>query len=522
MPRLSKVVLAIFSFSVVAAADEDIILRPWQSDTSLPERLLVFLPGGLVPNENYKLTAQAIQKATTDVRLTVVIPAVFQRLCIITCPNKAVCEPLKIRIDAAVAKSGFTSKNPKEDTFVAGHSLGATCANFLAQGYDFQFAGLLEFGGFVDLTGDASIANFSIPVLHMAGEVDGGGARVSSMAGLYAQSRDYASSHSLEEALKLKPVQILEGLDHSDFCPGFFVTKTKDCKSEVTQDVALATIGEVASAFLHLNTPSTDAAKVSAMATMKKRLSFTQEMADPFLLAFQLEGGLVASPPEGIPAGPWCNVAQKTTVGLSDANANKLEAKTCKLITTGLHQFEHQHTNYTLSADGHLETTCFSAIEPAAHSNSGSQFSATSVDCKMVDATRVAQQLKVSTNSSLDCGDVNRLAVEVAMKLLPAKSLKRFKDKGRGVCFMPDSHVFANIGPLWLRSSLKLEETKGCLQVTSSGLLSDINSMIYPGNHYCKLLSPAAAMDWLMTDSHKPFPYPSASADSDSMATVII
>jgi len=521
MLQLSKVILT--TLALWAVAREDIILPPLSSDPSLPERLLIFLPGGLVPNEHYKLTGQAIQNATTGLRLTVVIPEVFRNLCIISCPNKRVCSPLKSRIDAAVAKSGFKSKDPKVDTFVAGHSLGATCANFLAQGYNYEFAGLLEFGGFVDLTGEASIANLTIPVLHMAGEVDGGGARVSTLAGLYAQSKAYADSHTMEAALKLKPVQILEGLDHSDFCPGFFVTKTKDCKSEVTQDVALATIGEVASAFLHLNTPTPDATKATAMAVMKTRLSFTQEMADPFLVAFKLEGEQLTSAPAGVPAGPWCNVAQMKIAGLSAADASKFKTKPgyCKLITTGLHQFEHQHTNYT-TANGNLETTCFSAIEPSAHGIKDSQFSAASVDCKMIDATRVAEQMKVKTNASVECGDVNRMAVEVALKLIPAKSLKRFQEKGRGLCYMKDSHVFENIGPLWLKSALTLEETKDCLQITSSGLISTTESPIYPGNHYCKLYSPAAAMDWMMTDSHKPFPYPSASSDFEVMAPVII
>jgi len=510
MMRFSRAALAGLSLLGGAVADEDIVLPPVVTNPNFPERLLVLLPGGLVPNENYKMTGEAIQNATTDIRLTVVIPQVFQRLCIITCPGKSVCSPLKSRIDDAVSKSSFKGTKPKEDTFIAGHSLGATCANFLMQGYNYEYAGLLEFGGFVDLTGDASIANFSIPVLHMAGEVDGGGARVSSMAGLYAQSMAFADSHSLEESLIKKPVQILEGLDHSDFCPGFFVTKTKDCKSEVTQDVALDTIGEVASAFLHLNAPTSNATKQAAIEVMKKRLTFTKEMAEPFLTAFRLEGAEVASPPAGVPAGPWCNVGQDTVAGLSPSDAGKLKAEKCTLITGGLHQFEHQHTNYSIKQDGSLEVSCFTAIEPSPHSISGSQFSATSVDCKMVDATRIAEQLKVQTNISISCADVNRKAVEVAMKMLPAKSLKRFQEKGRRVCFMEDASAPGNIGPLWVQSSIKLEETKECLEVTSMKLISDIHSYIYPGNHYCKLLSPAAAMDWMMTDSHKPFPYPSS------------
>eukprot|EP00931_Biecheleriopsis_adriatica_P063485 TRINITY_DN3845_c0_g2_i2.p1 TRINITY_DN3845_c0_g2~~TRINITY_DN3845_c0_g2_i2.p1 ORF type:complete len:534 (+),score=112.95 TRINITY_DN3845_c0_g2_i2:45-1604(+) len=504
-----------------AQADEDIILPPVQSNASLPERLLVLIPGGLVPNEHYKLTGEAIQKATTDLRLTVVIPQVFQRLCIITCTNKKLCSPLKSRIDEAVAKSGFKSQDPTQDTFLAGHSLGATCANYLAQGYSYEFAGLLEFGGFVDLTGDASVANFSIPVLHMAGELDGGGARVSSLAGLYGQAKSYAESNGWEQALKMKPVHVLEGLDHSDFCPGFFVTKTKDCKSEVSQDAALEAIGAAASAFLHLHSPTSDATKAAAMATMQKLLKFTQEMCEPFLVAFELEGKQLASPPSGVPAGPWCEVGQQVIAGLPSADADKLKVEPCTLITAGLHQFEHQHTNYTVSG-GSVEVTCFSAVEPSKQSISGSQFSAVSVDCKMVDATRIGEQLHVTTNSSVQCADINRKAVEVALKLLPAKSLKRYQEKGRGVCFEPDTAVFSNIGPLWVKSSLTLKESEQCLSVASSGLNSPITSKIFPGNHYCKLWSPAAAMDWMMTDSHKPFPYPSAQEETMQPETIQI
>merc|ERR1712013_692483 len=96
-------------------------------------------------------------------------------------------------------------------------------------------------------------------------------------------------------------------------------------------------------------------------------------------------------------------------------------------------------------------------------------------------------------------------------------------EHGRGVCFMPDSSVLGNVGPLWLHSSIQLTETKDCLQVTSSGLLSTISSWIFPGNHYCKLLSPAAAMDWMMTDSHKPFPYPSTEkVRQDSLSDPVV
>lgn len=450
---------------------------------------------------------QAIQNATTGLRLTVVMPAVFQKLCIIKCPTSSTCFPLKDQLDALVKQSGFKGANPKEDTFVAGHSLGATCANYVVQGYSYAFAGLMEFGGYVDMTGNGSVANFSIPVLHMAGELDGGAARPGKLSWFYRQMREYEKTHSTDVALTRKPVQVLEGLDHSDFCPGFFVTKVKDCKSEVTQEVALQRIGEGASAFLHLNTPTPATTKTAALTTMKTMLEFTSEMCDPYLKAFELE--------QSGSQGPWCSKAQPIIAGLSEKDLAKLTVSDggCDLVLGDLHQFEHFHTNYTTTAEGGLSVSCGAAVEePSNTLNTGSQVAAASIDCKMVDATRIGQQMNVTTNASVECADINRMAVALAESMISEKSRKRYQEKGRKYCFKPDAHAFGNIGPLFIQGKLTSKETAECMEVTSLGLISTISSAIYPGNHYCKLLSPALAMDWMMTDSHKPFPYNSSEA----------
>merc|ERR1712194_263703 len=124
----------------------------------------------------------------------------------------------------------------------------------------------------------------------------------------------------------------------------------------------------------------------------------------------------------------------------------------------------------------------------------------------------------VTTNTSVQCADINRMAVAVAESLISERSRKRYEEKGRKFCYKPDAQVFGNIGPLFIKGSFKKEETKECLEVTSLGLISTVSSLIFPGNHYCKLLSPALAMDWMLTDSHKPFPYPS----QEEIETVVV
>jgi len=212
-------------------------------------------------------------------------------------------------VDEAVAKANFSGTNPGEDTFVAGHSMGSICANSLVKGYGYEFAGLLAFGGYVDKEGPSSLTNYPIPVLHLSGELDGGGARPGKLSLFYSQFKGHVDEHGQEAALALKPVHVLPGVDHSDFCPGFFVTAIKDLKSEVSQQEALESIGRGASAFLHLNSPTSDATKSKAMTVMRDMLGFTEEMCEPYLKAFEIER-----------SGSVCMEAQQVVSGLSSAH----------------------------------------------------------------------------------------------------------------------------------------------------------------------------------------------------------
>jgi len=478
----------------LAVADGDVILQPINANTDLPERLLVFIPGGKVPAQNYKLTAQAIQAAATSLRLTVVVPSVFQNLCIIQCAAASTCFPLKQTIDAAVAKSGFKGNNSKEDTFVAGHSLGATCANNLVMGYSYNYAGLLEFGGYVDKTGDSSVANYSIPVMHLAGELDGGGARPGKLALYYKQFKDYATQHGEEKALVRKPVQTILGMDHSNFCPGFFVTATKDLCAEITEDEALQAIGKGAAAFLHLNSPTTDATKTAAMVTMKDMLSVSRTLFEPYLEAFEFESN-----------GSWCELGQHVIAGLGAADDGKLQVEA---ETRGMDTFEHGHTSYAKLSGGGLKVGIISAFEQSTGFGPADiHGAAKSIDCKMLGADRVNEQMMGVTNLSKTCRDINPLAVAKALELLPERSKQRYLSQTRRVCYGEDTTVFGNIGPLFVKGSITLDEKDNCLEVASLSLVSTITSKIFPGNHYCKLLSPAMAMEWMMTDGIKPSPY---------------
>jgi len=73
----------------------------------------------------------------------------------------------------------------------------------------------------------------------------------------------------------------------------------------------------------------------------------------------------------------------------------------------------------------------------------------------------------------------------------------RFALHGKSVKLANDTQVSA--GPLWLIQGLKVKESVQEIDMSSVALISSIKSWIYPGNHYCKLLSPSVAVETIMT-----------------------
>jgi hypothetical protein len=505
---------------VLAGGDNHIVLKPIDASSTAPARLMVFLPGGKVPNTHYINTSLAIQKAS-DLNLWIVIPSVTQRLCIIECSakGKTACEPLHHSVDVAVKQAvaaGYAGTDPH---FLAGHSLGGTCTNYLLQAYqdEDKYAAAMVFGSYVDETGPGSLANFSVPMLTLGAELDGGGAKPSRMTLWWNQFQEFATAQGMEKALALKPVIIVPGMDHSDFCPGFAVPG--DLPSEIDQTTALSLIGSHAAAFLNLHSDQSAAVVQKANALLTASVGVTQKLLDPIIQALDMEvdGG------EGLVGvvtanhSKWCEEAQKVMVG--DLADRLLPIDTYFPVAPDPPpSLEHCHNNYTLdnsTTPASLKvTTCSHADyeKGTAGPNTEVNAGAHQLACKMISRERAAQQLGTGEGYTGEvknaCKLVNQAAIDRAMELVakgaPA-TMARYKQKGRSICLGDDFNAPGNIGPLWVKGSIKMSDNATCLSVASLSEFSGIGSKIYPGVHYCKLLSPARVAEWIYTNSmHAP------------------
>ena len=181
------------------------------------------------------------------------------------------------------------------------------------------------------------------------------------------------------------------------------------------------------------------------------------------------------------------------------------------------HPFEDTRTGYTPIGNDHVQfnvsghDTFYSGVLAAAEM---CITPAQEIGCKMLAAERVAEQLGLSADqydADVTCGDVNAYAIEVAEQIMQSTpagkhALQRFKNSGRPICIGEDFTPFGNIGPLFVKEHLEVKDDKknNCLSVKAlrEGPTS-LTSMLFPGVHYCKLLSPARVIEYYMTDGLK-------------------
>jgi len=113
------------------------------------------------------------------------------------------------------------------------------------------------------------------------------------------------------------------------------------------------------------------------------------------------------------------------------------------------------------------------------------------------------------------CGEINQAAIDWALGKLPPRTAERFAAYGQKLVVGPDLKT-GKAGPGWIWDPLRWlkNDNKGTVVVQSVPFLTE-NYNKYPcgegrgpgemvacsaGFHYCKLLSPARALEWMLID----------------------
>ena len=465
-------------------------------------KLVLFVPGGKVPPQDYAPFVQRVLDLS-DANLFGVI---------VHCGKLNLCDPLgqlpgliSDAINAAGKGLNNGTQFMSEQIFVMGHSLGGVGARHYADTFDKSrgaaaFAGLALFG--TQYNGDhedfkgtlgypIDLKSFPAPLLAVVGELD----MVPAQGHVGVLVEQYETELNNAEKSQ-KPLIIVPGMDHSQFCSPFNVSG--DLSPEIPNSVALQYAAGATATWVD--------AQIKPSQELSRTLSdFVNNATKPITRAWREMHALEKA--------DWCRTAQQIVI--EDLRADIRSKVDINVVAKDrAAPLEHQHTNYTFDeATGRLsifiasyayypQTSSWNPVEVF-----GPTYEAASdISCKLVSADRIAQQFNVSGSYPQDkppvtCEKVNMMAVDHAMDQLRRywpKGVERFAARGLNFTFVEDTSTFA--GPQWcFMSSLAFKTSSSGVSVSSPHLYSSITSKIYPGNFYCKVLSPAKALEWIQS-----------------------
>ena len=479
------------SSNSLITSDSDILLSP-PSSKSGPIRVLILIPGGKVPNENYTSIAKSIQKFTS-LNLWIGIPHCLMNLC-------DPLDPTSFGLNAAIFRviTALNSTNAgllqSHQIFIFGHSLGGPGArHFIDFHPEFAGLGLLGtqyIGDHEDYKGTLgypmNLSAFPLPLLALTGELDG---VPFTHAGSLLNQREILD----EDTKNKKVIIVIPGMDHSDFCQGFHVSG--DIVSELSSDFAVNSIGEVIGSWLDLQLFNKDSLNFeNAKKKIDSYIEKTSVLMSPFNEASNLD------------KKAWCETSQKILSGLNESDWERLIVNGIFVDGTNF-DLEHAHPNYSF-IDA-LNTTLMINVPSYPYYEEIKDFSyatlysgARDIACKMLSADKIANLLNFEVpevSKQKTCKDINEMAFELAKKLVRNQfptSFQRFEKQGVFPKFIDDS--FPLIGPQWVfLNSLKIDSKTG--EVTSPDMYSPLDSWAYPGVRYCKVLSPAKAVEYIMS-----------------------
>eukprot|EP00300_Choanocystis_sp_HF-7_P001351 c11092_g1_i2.p1 GENE.c11092_g1_i2~~c11092_g1_i2.p1 ORF type:complete len:597 (+),score=103.96 c11092_g1_i2:1-1791(+) len=515
-------VMLLRSFLVVLplALAGDLILNPTRS--SGQPAGLIWIQGAQVPTDRYTPLLQAVQNAS-QLRLWVGLPSSP-----LDTPNP---ETLPKAI-SQILDQMYTAGLPKDAILLyGGHSLGSIMVQIYVEAHAPNATALVLSGGFLARKYFAN--DFPVPTLTIGGELDGL-ARVTRVG-----AESYYNLITLKSnpaaAAKRFPVVVVPGMNHWQFASGAptRLVSTMDLIPEVSDADAQATASVLIADFLD-NCSGVSGTGEEVAAAVAQTATFI----GPLVKAYEQEGSRHFNAPSQI-GGP--NAAACVQGGCPSSSAWAPRAQV--LIAGDLGQFGYTGnvTNQYVSVSSNPVTGGVFHLPSITPNNQtdvvtittftqGSWNKLDNVDTGFVStsaselATKLASRqctwIEVSGqdfNFSVDdpdfCMQTNMQAYQWALDAASKTARDRFEAFGEQFIFGPD--IQKSGGPWFIDALLAFDkvEINGTkfVRVTAPAQKTPKDYWPFPFPrpssipdpscfHYCKLLSPARAMEWIYVD----------------------
>jgi len=528
------------SYFTCAAADNALIVPPMAGKVGDPGVWIV-LPGAEINKDVYEPMAKSVQKACAFPLWVTVLGTYLTPT-----PIPPEIGPRIDYILKTMQSQGLDLSKVK--LFYGGHSLGSVFIQDHLKSYHgstgpmggkIQVLGQVLMGGFIQRKYVYPAWDYPVSTLTVGGELDGL-ARATRLAEAFFQAKSVSSDF---------PVVILPGVTHMQFASGDppLLVKARDLQPEVTLEEAHVAIARVVAPYFE---------KLAGVSANWQQLASaqaeTQEFVKPIIEAYQLEGARYMGTPVqfGGPGqsqcvvgkdkgacpskSPWAPMAQmEISNGIDDwklSVSNEFVQLSSTPLNGGafhLPEITNDTSTRTISISTYSDNywddaqpSWFAWKEIFDSYDTG--FIATSaleIGTKLASrqCTYILGAGKVDTSFDVDapnfCAQTNEKAYAWAKEKAQATSKARFEKFGQKFTFKDD--IPKEGGPLWLYARLQFNDMGEEVEVASPmqktekdywknhfGPIPRPSSIPDPGcYHYCKLLSPARAIEWIYLDS---------------------
>ncbi|RUS72981.1 hypothetical protein EGW08_019264 [Elysia chlorotica] len=471
IPFEQILVLLSTSFLVASAKVSSEIIQPIRS--SGDEVALIFVPGAYQKAEYYSEIAGVIQE-TSQLRVWVALTGGYDS----DYPNP---RELPGAIDDAV--SGLKQAGMVSDFYVGvGHGRGGIVLGTYAR--DSGLKALILMGCILNDT----LSDFPVPVLTLASELDGL-VRVTLVVDYFEQLLDSVSQS--KDAIYRTPVINIQGTNHIQFetRPPLPRAVTRDIKSDVSDTEARKIISRHVNSFITATFRSVAGDVEVSRVELENDFIESDKRFKPILdmKALQVEGD----------SFPWASIAQRYFAGEFDNIVevnNTLYGDIEEFI-----KFKPPIRYDVASGRFEVHTSAFIEYEGDYQTNQRVEKSPAEIRLKLKSKGAIHSARGAAPVEEWSCRSLNELALEYALNSSTSHARDRYHSRGRPMVFEDD--IVATSGQEWLSTPLTIWRDADGLHVQAVALLAAVDSPMYGGMHYCCVMAPSQALEWIIIDS---------------------
>jgi len=384
--------------------------------------------------------------------------------------------------------------------FLSGHSLGGVVLeSYVSTHSNDNMMGLILFGSFLPDTTSTN-NSYPIPVLCAMGTLDGGG--------LSYAFREYRESR-IQNEREDYPVLLVEDVNHGQVASGILPDTVIEHDIDPVVDLDTAHERYAYTAVRYMVTAKTTRDQFPEDVVTENDIKlkaikvFTADFFEPFV-AMQLQedstqGGYLKNKTH---FSPWMVAAQLKLLGDFEIDGPDLSEVT---VTTEIVPKDKigEVKPQVIDSDipcKNVTVTTYSynkyAFDPTEHDH---LVSAEVIKAKFKMAEDVLDHLCIDYEQRLHCKDINEEAFRLAQSVASDKALERYDVNGTKLIFTDDYETWW--GPGWEfdrgLNYTKINDTHTA--VTATSLLSPT----FFKAHYCDLMSPYRALEWIYIEGLK-------------------